>query len=383
MKYILLSIICFYSINVNSQTLLLIDKKASKKTVNLYNNLERLSQKGILFGHQDDPSYGVGWWAEPGKSDVKLMTGSYPGVFGWDLGEIGNDRNLDSVSFNDMKKWIVETYKRGGINTISWHMENLSIDGTSWDKDATVVHILPGGKDHQAYIAKLDLFSDFVNDLKAGFTKVPILFRPFHEHSGDWFWWGKGNCTEKEYIQLWQFTVTYLRDTKKLHNLIYIFSPDASRLDSNDLENSYLYGYPGDDYVDILGIDDYWNVDRKDNSKSIADQMVQYKTNLVMVTKLAASKNKFATLSETGQNGITNPTWYSTYLVEPIISNDSIKIAYAHVWRNYNTGHHYAPYVGHPAEEDFKSFRNNKNIYFEDDVQNMYKSNKGLIKANQ
>jgi mannan endo-1,4-beta-mannosidase len=59
---------------------------------------------------------------------------------------------------------------------------------------------------------------------------------------------------------LWQFTVHYLRDTKKLHNLIYVFSPDRSRWNLDDAPVDYLYAYPGDDYVDVLGIDNYRDV---------------------------------------------------------------------------------------------------------------------------
>lgn len=43
---------------------------------------------------------------------------------------------------------------------------------------------------------------------------IPVIFRPYHEHNGDWFWWGKGVNSEEDYIKLWQFTVEYLRDEK-------------------------------------------------------------------------------------------------------------------------------------------------------------------------
>ena len=71
----------FISMNlVNGQEVIPADPKASKKTKALYSNLARLAQKGILFGHQDDLAYGVGWKDRPGKSDVKDVVGSYPAV---------------------------------------------------------------------------------------------------------------------------------------------------------------------------------------------------------------------------------------------------------------------------------------------------------------
>ena len=70
-----------------------IDKQASQETINLFNNLKEISRDHILFGHQDDPAYGIGWAYEAGKSDCKITTGSYPAVYGWELGglELGQD----------------------------------------------------------------------------------------------------------------------------------------------------------------------------------------------------------------------------------------------------------------------------------------------------
>ena len=70
----------------SAQPELPIDRLATKETVNLYRNLKKLLDKGILFGHQDDLAYGVGWQYEEGRSDIKDVTGDYPAVYGWELG---------------------------------------------------------------------------------------------------------------------------------------------------------------------------------------------------------------------------------------------------------------------------------------------------------
>src|SRR6187200_3279296 len=103
-----------------------IDKKATKETVNLYNNLKKLLNKGIMFGHQDALAYGVTWKYIRGKSDVKELVSDHPAVYGWELGnlESGLKHNLDSVPFDKMKGFIREVYERGGVNTISWHNSN-------------------------------------------------------------------------------------------------------------------------------------------------------------------------------------------------------------------------------------------------------------------
>ena len=102
------------------------DPKATAETVKLYQNLQKIRQKGIMFGHQDDLAYGEGWIYEEGRSDVKDVCGDYPAVFGWELGhlELGDAYSLDSVHFNKIQVWIKLVYERGGVNTISWHLRN-------------------------------------------------------------------------------------------------------------------------------------------------------------------------------------------------------------------------------------------------------------------
>ena len=83
--------------------------------------LDTLLQKGIMFGHQDDPFYGLTWEYDKDSSDVKNVCGDYPAVMGFELGgiEMGDEKNLDSVPFTRMREEILNHYNRGGIVTIS------------------------------------------------------------------------------------------------------------------------------------------------------------------------------------------------------------------------------------------------------------------------
>ena len=98
------------------------DGDATPKTKKLYSNLFRVMQKGVLFGHQDDLTYGTGWMLEPGRSDVQSVTNDYPALFGFDLGHIETNSkyNLDSVPFNKMAELIRAGYERGAVITLSW-----------------------------------------------------------------------------------------------------------------------------------------------------------------------------------------------------------------------------------------------------------------------
>src|ERR1700750_232976 len=81
------------------------DKHATAETINLYNNLKKNLNKGVMLGHQDDLAYGVHWKYEEGRSDIKDVTGDYPAVIGFELGriELNQPVNLDSVPFDKMR----------------------------------------------------------------------------------------------------------------------------------------------------------------------------------------------------------------------------------------------------------------------------------------
>ena len=89
----------------------------------LIERLAKIQKQGYMYGHQDDPFYGITWDWEQGRSDTKELVGDYPGVMGFDLGgiEVGDKKNLDSVPFNRIREEIIAHHKRGGIITISWH----------------------------------------------------------------------------------------------------------------------------------------------------------------------------------------------------------------------------------------------------------------------
>ncbi|KPK87741.1 MAG: hypothetical protein AMS27_01640 [Bacteroides sp. SM23_62_1] len=339
------------------------DTLATAETKSLYKNLKELAKTKVLFGHQDDLAYGVYWWEEPGRSDVKESSGSYPAVYGWEIGNIAGERNLDSVSFDKMKIWIREGYERGGIITISWHEHNPATGGTTWDTSGRAPsRILPGGSKHEFWKQNLDMVAEFMLDLKGPDGEpIPVVFRPYHEHTGSWFWWGAGSCTPDEYKQLWQFTVHYLRDEKNVHNLLYAYSTDFI-----GTEKEYLERYPGNEYIDILGFDDYRTVR---NHKS-ADQTIK---EIHTVVDIAKRFNKIPAWTETGLESIPDPEWWTGSLLSRIKADTiTCQIAWVLVWRNARTDHHYAPFEGHPSAADFTRFREDPCIMFENDLPDLY-----------
>jgi mannan endo-1,4-beta-mannosidase len=337
------------------------DPKATHETINLYRNLLKLQAEGMLFGHQDDLAYGIGWVYEEGRSDVKDVVGDYPAVYGWELGhlELGDAYSLDSVHFDKIQGWIKTVYERGGVNTISWHLRNPLTGGSSWDTSSkeVVKSILPGSEKNELYKTYLDKMADFLNGLKTDDgTFVPVLFRPFHEHTGSWFWWGKNLCTVEEYVALWRFTVDYLQNEKGIHHVLYAYSTD--RFTSTE---EYLERYPGDDIVDLLGFDLY---DRG------PDYFPTMKNCAEMLTTLATEKGKIAAVTEAGGPIAENHEWW-TGVLETLRPFD---LSYFLVWRNpHKTAGHgaFAPYKGSPDSKNFIEFYNDPKTLFQKTITRM------------
>ena len=155
----------------------------------------------ILYGHQDDLAYGHAWkvedWeADPlDRSDVKAVTGKYPAVMGVELGgiEMGDQASLDSVDFGLIRKAAKLHAERGGVVTVSWHPRNPLTGGDAWDvsSDQVVKSLLEGGALHDLFMNTwLPRLGNFLESL----GETPVIFRPWHECSESWFWWGSKLC---------------------------------------------------------------------------------------------------------------------------------------------------------------------------------------------
>ena len=126
---------------------------------------------------------------------------------------------------------------------------------------------MPGGELHEKYKSILQRVGEYARNLTGVYGEnIPVIFRPFHEYDGSWFWWGANHCTPDEFKELYRFTVTYLRDTLQVHNFIYAFSPDCK---FKTLEE-FLVRYPGDEYVDLIGMDNYWDLRYESEKPEVA-----------------------------------------------------------------------------------------------------------------
>ena len=330
----------------------------------LISTLKSIQGKGILFGHQDDLAYGRHWKYIDGESDVKRVAGDYPAVFGWELGGIerGDTTNLDSVPFDVMQRLAIKADQMGGINTFSWHPYSLVNGENAWYTDTAVVkYIIPGGPLHKQFKAELDKVADFFSGLKRKDGQpISFIFRPWHEMGGGWFWWGTKHTTADEYKALFRFTIDYLVHTKGLTNMVVCYSPNGGFQNAQ----GYLTWYPGDDVVDILGLDEYeWP-----GATNWADNLQK---SLNIVVQVAKTKQKLAALAETGFENVPDSLWFTKGLGKAI-QPDSIAnyLSYVMVWRDDPVVHYFFPFKGHPAAADAKQFLEQPNIWLLNDLKN-------------
>ncbi len=332
-----------------------VDPKATRATIRLYQNMQRLAQEGIMFGHQDDLAYGIGWKYREEGSDVRYTVGEYPAVFGWDLGhlELNEPENIDSVPFSRMREFMIKAYKMGAVNTISWHLHNPITGESSWSKVDGFGSILPGGEKHMEYQVWLGRLATFLKSLKVAWgKKIPVILRLYHEHNGSWFWWGREHCSPEEYRALWQMTVQYLRD-QGVHNVLYAYSPDKF-----NSPEEYLERYPGDAYIDILGFDAYHR-----NAPESNEAFLKHARSMAeAVCSLAQTKKKVAAWTETGLEALPESKWW-TEMVRPIVKG--LDLSYVLVWRNANMQHYFAPYPNQTSSEDFQAFYEERDVFFQ------------------
>jgi len=350
-------------------------KAVVEKTLSeqLADRLQTLQQRGYMMGHQDDPFYGVTWdgtyvSAEPlDSSDVLRTVGDYPAVMGFDLGgiEMGDAKNLDSVPFSRIHDELIAHCERGGIVTLSWHPRNPRTGGTAWDvTDSTVVrNVLPGGEQHDKFQTWMQRVGDFIADLKTSDCQpVPVIFRPWHENNGSWFWWGQKLCTDDEFRALWNMLQDYLRDGRGFSNLLWSYSPN---LDGGWTEERFLQRYPGNDRVTLIGEDAYqWGTEEDFKTALTAD--------LDYLCDFAKRNDKLFAITECGLKNMPDTTWW-TRVLKPIM--DQYPISYFLLWRNYRE-EYFGPAPELPCAADFRQLYEAENTLFLNDIKDIKTNNK-------
>ena len=210
---------------------------ASAQTRSLYSFLCDTYGKHVISGQQESTWMG----SENYEFDIiKRASGKYPALRGLDY--MGDD-------FSGCNRRAKSWYQQGGIVTICWHCgsdfsgshtESMNSE-LNWSKALT-----EGTAEYNALIAGMDKGAKALLELKE--AGVPVIWRPFHEFDGKWFWWGKGGA--ENFKKLWRIMYDRYTNYWGLDNLIWNLGY------CGDVNDGW---YPGDEYVDIIGADTYVN----------------------------------------------------------------------------------------------------------------------------
>ncbi len=193
--------------------------------------------------------------------------GEAPSILGMDLACYGAQLMSCTENYkNDLLKSLIDYCRDGGVITASSHFQNPTGNWTSsglcrgflgeeniWEELVT-----PGTPLNRDFVRELNVDAAFLRELDN--NDIPILWRPYHEMNGGWFWW----CLKQEngylidsrsFTELWKYTYNYYENVLGLKNLVWVYSPNNDTGGLVDVD----YGYPGDAYVDMTGLDWYSN----------------------------------------------------------------------------------------------------------------------------
>ena len=352
-------------------TLTLADAAATVETKALYANLWNIREKGWMFGHHDDLMYGRKWYGDEGGSDTKAVCGDYPGVYALDFASMMDQRSTKEVEENALRiKLMKQAYNRGMVITACMHLNNPKAGkGDAWDNsdNQVVAEILTEGSATQAtFNGWLDKLAAIAKGLKGADGKlIPIIIRPFHEHTQTWSWWGKSCTTEQEFIGLWRYFVDYMK-AAGVHNFIYAISP---QMDGQKVESDFLFRWPGDDYVDFIGMDCYQGINNN-----------VFVNNLKVLSALSAKKKKPAGVTETGVEGFKVADYWITNIAAPMAGR---KMSLLVTWRNKydpteSGSHYFSVFPGHVSVESFKEMYKRPDTFFCEDLPPMYNPVEGI-----
>jgi mannan endo-1,4-beta-mannosidase len=319
----------------------------------------------VLFGQERFNITGVKpdgtqWLASAGavdRSDAKDVAGDHPVVMGFDAWDLAIKPQTWSPTGAVHAEAARRVHALGGIVEMAFHMHGCAADTfNAAGNEACLCRV--ANDDAFARTWFLGEYAKVADAIEQqGLAGIPIIFRPLHEHTGGWFWWGEPHWScgsgarftgEAAFQRVFRTVVTYLRDVRGLDNLLFAYAPGGDPA-------TYLHGYPGDEYVDILGADIYYQA-----SPGFAEQTATYRAQLQALTQLAYKRGKVAALTEVGNTQLASEaqhTWFSEHL-KPLLTSPGVEVAYAMTWENRTSGaqQFWIPYPTHPGVNDVRAF---------------------------
>lgn len=160
-------------------------------------------------------------------------------------------------------KMAIDHHNQGYVIAISWHAARPFDKGIVNFKKQTQgkftaeqwSELLDEKSDmHRMWLEQVDSIAQYLKVLQA--NNVPVLWRPFHEMNGEWFWWGDRRGKDS-FAKLWRMLYNRMTHHHHLNNLLWVWNPNNPRKHPVDKTMGYELYYPGHKYVDVLAADVY------------------------------------------------------------------------------------------------------------------------------
>jgi len=254
--WLLLGLLCFGTTSLfgSDDSIQPVTPNPSPEAVKLLQYIYSISGKHTLTGQHCVPLVG-----STRLVVMQRFTQYYPAVFGQDFG-FDAPGTWDGINFRQqIVDEAIRRHEQGFIITLMWHAVRPtedepvtfreSIQGDLSDQEWQDL-ITPGTEINERWKSQVDVIAWFLKQLRE--AGVPVLWRPYHEMNGDWFWWGK-KTGDAGYKKLYRMLFERLVNFHKVNNLIWVYNANEVKAGVDPYETYY----PGDDVVDILATDVY------------------------------------------------------------------------------------------------------------------------------
>jgi mannan endo-1,4-beta-mannosidase len=270
-KTFLLSLACVLLASCHTQSKHFdpVNPSATPEAKALLERLYRSVDEGKILSAQQHNEYQMmrPEWYEQDRDRILEASGKVPLIWG---GDMGWERQT-------VINHAIEEYEKGHIITLMWHSQRPLDEGTTIFKDQCQGElsddewqelVTPGSEAHNAWLVKIDEVAGYLKQLKD--KNIPVLWRPYHEMNGEWFWWGDRRG-ENGFAKLWTMMYDRYVGHHHLDNLLWVWNANGPRDIPGDTAFDYALYFPGTDYVDVLATDIYNN----DWKQSHHDQLLE------------------------------------------------------------------------------------------------------------
>jgi mannan endo-1,4-beta-mannosidase len=249
---------------VHSQVFKPVNANASPEAKQLLNYLYRVKGKSMLSGQQGG--------GDRFLDSVKAITGKYPAIWGSDFIWSGS-KDVGQKVVDET----IERYKKGYLITLMWH-QGRPIDNPPYGWKESIQAkltdeewqqlVTPNTQLNKKWLAQIDVVASYLKQLQD--AHVPVLWRPYHEMNGVWFWWGN-RPGSRGVVKLWKMMYDRYVNFHHLNNLLWVWGANGPRDIPFDEAYAYQGFYPGASYVDILGADIYHSDYEQKDYKELLD----------------------------------------------------------------------------------------------------------------